>query len=93
MPTDAHAQECQARAAQDMQRALAETGQEADRQQVEKPLEEPREAILGRAMPAAPMANLDLGDPEASGMSQHRDEPVQLAVNADLAQDALSGRA
>ena len=32
------------------------------------------------------MANLDLGDPKAAGVRQDRDEPVQLAVDADLAQ-------
>ena len=32
------------------------------------------------------MANLDLADPEAPGMRQHRDEPVQLAIDADLTQ-------
>ena len=81
------AQKGQAGAPQHVQRALAESGEETDGQQVEKPLEKPREAILGNAVPPAAMANLDLGDAKAPGMGQHRNEPVQLAVDADLAQD------
>ena len=69
-----------------MQRPLAESGQESDGQQVEKPFEKPRETVFGRSMPAAAMANLDLADPEAPGVRQHRNEPVQLTVDADLTQ-------
>ena len=68
-----------------MQRALAEPGQEPHGQEVEKSLEEPRDAVLRDPMPAGPMMDLDLADAKAAGMSQHRHEPVQLAVDVHLA--------
>ena len=70
-----------------MQRALAKAGEKSDRQQVEKPLEEPREAILGNAVPPAAVPNVDFRDPKAASVSQDRDKPVQLAIDADLPQD------
>ena len=86
----AQAEQRQADATQNMQRTLAEPGEKADGQEVEKPLEKPREPVLRRAVPPAPMADLDLGDTKAAGVRQHRNETVQLAVNADLAQHLAS---
>ena len=42
------------------------------------------DAVLRRPVLPGPMADHDLADAEAAGMRQHRDEPVQLAVDADL---------
>src|SRR5262249_6498754 len=61
-----------------------EAGEEADRQQVEEALEHAHHAVLGLPMPAGPVANHDLADAEPARMRQHRDETVQLAVDADL---------
>ena len=41
-------------------------------------------AVLGPAVLPRPVADHDLADAEAAGVRQHRDEPVQLAVDADL---------
>ena len=67
-----------------MERPLAEPGQEADGEQVEQPLDEPGDAVLRRAEPPGAVVDLDLADPEPSRVRQDGDEPVQLAVDADL---------
>ena len=70
-----------------MLRPLAEAGQELDRQQIEKALDEAAHAVLGMAEPARPVVDLDLADAEAARRRQHGDEAVQLAVEPDLAED------
>ncbi len=77
---------------QDVERTLAEPGQEPDGHQVEEPLDEPRDPVLRRAESPGAVVDLDLADPEPSGVSQDRDEPVQLAVDADLARGPRRGR-
>ena len=67
-----------------MLRPLAEARQEFNRQQIEEPLDEAADAVLGMAEAARPVLDDDLADLEAAGGGQHRDEAVQLAVEADL---------
>ncbi len=55
--------------------------------QVEQPLDEPGDAVLRPAEPPGAVVDDDLADAEAAGVGQHRDEPVQLAVDADLVED------
>ena len=63
-----------------MERPLAVPRQEVDRQQVEQPLDEPGDAVLGMAELAGAMVDHDLGDLETPLVGQDGDEPVQLAV-------------
>src|SRR5208337_987794 len=86
-PQHSQAQERKARSPQDVQRPLSEPGQEPYRQEIEEALEEPRHVILRGPMPPESMVHLDLGDTKSAGMSQHRHEPVQLAVDLHLAND------
>ena len=53
------------------------------------PFIKPREPILGNPVTPAAMPNLDLGNAKSAGVGQHRDETVQLAVDADLAKTSL----
>src|SRR5262245_44580630 len=63
---------------------MAESGEEADRQKVEKPLDQTACRVLGAAEPARPMIDDDLSDPESSRVRQNGHIPVQLAVDAYL---------
>ena len=86
MPEAARGQRAQTDAPQHVERPLAEARQEPHGQQVEKALDEPRDSVLRRSVPAAAMADLDLADAKPAGVRQHRDEAMQLAVDADLAE-------
>ena len=86
MPSATQAEERQTDAPQHVQGAFAEAGQESHGQQVEEPFDESRDPVLRRSMAAAAMADLDLAHAKSAGVRQHRDETMQLAVDADLAQ-------
>src|SRR5262249_14299113 len=60
---------------------------EFDRQEIEKALDEPADAVLGVPEPPRAVPDHDLADLVAARGRQHRDEPVQLAVEPDLAED------
>src|SRR5262249_31116903 len=74
-------------AAEQVLRPLTESGEELDREQVEEALHEAADAVLGAAEPARAMADLDLRYLEPTGRGEHRNEAVQLAVEADLAEN------
>src|SRR5207247_981093 len=73
--------------AQEMLRALAEAGQELDRQEIEEALDEAAHAVLGIAELARAMVDGDLADLEAARGREDRYEAVQFAVEADFAED------
>ncbi len=66
---------------------LAEAGEEFDRQEVQKALDEAMDAVLGAAEPARPMVDDQFADPKAAGVGQHRNEAMQFAVDLDFAED------
>ena len=57
------------------------------------PLKNREKPYFDDAVPAAAMVDLDLADAKAAGVRQDRDEPVQLAVDADLLAAPRGGRA
>ena len=63
-----------------MLRPLAETGEELDGEQVEKPFDEPRQAVFRAAELPRPMMDDHFAHAETAGGRQHRHEAVQLAV-------------
>src|SRR5262249_12125487 len=77
----------QAEAAEQVLRPAPEAGQEFDRQEVEEALEEAPGAVLGPPEPPGAVVDSQLADPEAPRGGEHGDEAVQLAVEADLAED------
>src|SRR5438132_13280156 len=70
-----------------MLRALAETGEELDGQEVQKPLDEAAYAVFRMTESAGPMLDHDFGDLEAPRRGQHRDKAMELAIEADLAEN------
>src|SRR5581483_2601977 len=75
----------QAEAAEHVLRPLAEAGEEFHRQEVEKPLDEAADAVLGPAETARAMVDDQLADAEAAGRREYRDEAVQLPIEFHLA--------
>jgi hypothetical protein len=67
--------------------ALAETGEELNRQQVEKASHEPPDAILRLAVLTRPVLDRQFADLEPSGMGKDRDEAMQLPIQSYLASD------
>src|SRR5207248_8130654 len=76
----------QANAAEQMLGTLPEAGEEFDRQQIEEAFDEAAHAILGATVAAGPMLNGELADAEAAGRGQHRNETVQLTIEANFTQ-------
>ena len=80
-----HADEDEQRAqpAEEVLGPVLVAAEEEHREQVEVAAHVALPAVLGAAGGAAAVAHLDLGDPEAGLRGDHRDVPVQLAVDDD----------
>src|SRR5580698_2514645 len=81
---DSESQRAEAEPAQNVLRSLAEAGQKRDGEQVQKAASETSHAILRAAEPPRPVMHGHLRDAKAAGICKHRDEPVQLAIEANL---------
>ena len=74
--------EHEAEAAEQVQRPVAVATDERDGQQVEEAAHVALDAVARAAVLARPVVDRQLGDPVAAVVREHRDEAVQLAVEA-----------
>ena len=75
-----------------MQRAVAVAADERDRQQIEEAAQVTLHPVTRAAVFARAVVDRQLGDAEAAVVGQHRDEAVQLAVEAQAVDDFGSVR-
>src|SRR5262249_10520425 len=68
----------------------AEADDELDGQEVEEALDEAADAVLGLAVLAGAVLDLDFADFPAAGLGKDGDEAVQLAVEGDLVEDGAA---
>jgi molybdopterin molybdotransferase len=73
--------EQQPEAAEKMERAVPVAADECDGQKVEEAAQVALRPVTGTAVGTRPVVDGKLGDPEAAVVREHRQEPVQLAVD------------
>src|SRR4051812_34420529 len=70
-----------------MHRPLPVVGQKSNRDQIEKPLDEARPAVLGFPPGSGMVFDGQLGNSKSLGGGEHRREAVQLAVEQNRVRD------
>ena len=78
--------------AEQVQRPVAVAADERDGEQVEEAAQVALDAVARAAVLARPVVDRQLGDAEAAVVREHRDEAVQLAVEAQARARPRRGR-
>src|SRR5918999_2477561 len=90
--TQADDAEQKAETAEQVERSVPVAPDERHRQQVEKPPEVALRAVARASLRAGAVIDRDFSDAKASVVREHRQEAVQLAVDAEALEDAGSIR-
>jgi molybdopterin molybdotransferase len=84
---EADGREEESESAEEVQRAVPVAADEGDRKEVEEAPEVALRAVTRLAMSAGTVVNRELGDSETAVVREHRQEAVELAVDAETAED------
>src|SRR6476619_3450327 len=85
-PEPAEQETQEADAAEHVLGSMAVARQKLDGEQIEKPFDEPADAVFRFAKAPRPMVDRNFADAEAAGRRQDRDEAMQFAIEPHFAQ-------